>query len=68
MKQKNILIIIVIAILLAVAGTIVTYIYMNNNDIEYTSLNLSDTCAVSVPVSNNSTFTDDDGIKTYFVL
>lgn len=64
MDNKKILIIIAIAIVLAVVGVIVATT-VQTNDMEYEILNLSDTCAVSVPVCNNSTFTNDDGVKSY---
>lgn len=64
MDKKYILIIIAIAIVIAVVGLILVNFH-TNEEIEYESLNLSATCTVSVPACNNSTFTEDEGIKTY---
>lgn len=64
MDKKSILIIIIlIAIIIAIVGLIVVNI--SQNTIEYETLQLSNTCAISVPISNNSSFTEDDGLKTY---
>ena len=64
MNKRNILIVIAVAVILAAVGVIIATNF-HTDDIEYETLNLSDTCAVSVPVCNNSTFTEDDGFKTY---
>lgn len=62
-KNKSVLIIILIAIIIAIAGLIV--LNLNTHNIEYETLQLSNTCAVSVPISNNSTFKEENGLKTY---
>ena len=64
MNNKNILIIIAIAAVIVFVGVIVSTNFYSNA-IEYETFKLSDSCALSVPVSNNSTFTVDDGLKTY---
>lgn len=65
MDKKNILIIIgLVALVLAVAGLLISNFH-TDEDVQYENLNISATCTVSVPVCNNSTFTEDDGIKTY---
>ena len=65
MDKKNILIIIgVVALVLVVAGLLISNFH-TTEEVQYENLNLSATCTVSVPVCNNSTFTEDDGLKTY---
>lgn len=64
MDKKNILIIIAIALVVVVAGFLILNFH-TTEDVQYENLNLSATCTVSVPLCNNSTFTEDDGIKTY---
>ncbi len=56
-------IIILIAVIVVIAGMIL--VNFNKKNIEYETLNLSDTCSLSVPVCNNSTFKENDGFKTY---
>lgn len=63
-KKSIVVIMVLIAIIIVIAGMIMLNI--NTKDtIEYETLNISDTCAMSVPVSNNSTFTEKDGLKSY---
>lgn len=64
MDKKYILIIIVATIVIVAAGLIIAN-FNTSEQIEYESLNLSATCTVSVPVCNNSTFAEDEGLKTY---
>jgi len=64
MDKKYILIIIVIALVLVVAGLLI-FNFHTTEEVQYKNLNLSTTCTVSVPLCNKSTFTEDDGIKTY---
>lgn len=64
--NKNYIIIAVLAIVIVIL-IVGIFLAMNfhTEDIEYENLKLSDTCTVSVPKTNNSTFTDDEGLKTY---
>ena len=64
MDKNKILIIGLIAVIIALLVAIVVSI-QTNEEIEYENLTISDTCTLSVPVCNNSTFTNDDGIKSY---